>query len=93
MGKTVAQVNWDEQQAFVQWSSIKAVTTAEGTNVVTVEECLVPGSSGGGVFVDGIHIGNNWFRSQGCIEHNSDISTLYSTAALNSAEIAENVRS
>lgn len=93
VGKTVAQVNWDEQRAFVQWSTIKAVKSDGGTRVVSVEECLIPGSSGGGVFVDGFHIGNNWFRSQGCIEHNSDGSTRYSTAALNSAEIVEKVRS
>jgi hypothetical protein len=86
-GTTVAQVSWDEEQAFVQWAQVKALADEKGTSVIDLNECLIPGSSGGGVFLNGTHIANNWSRSAGCVEGADDAVLLYSTAALNSAEL------
>lgn len=86
-GATVAQVNWDNEQAFVQWTEIEAALSDDGTPVVKLTDCLVPGSSGGGVFLDGEHFANNWSTSGGCFEAAGDEALLHSTAALNSSEI------
>jgi len=86
-GTTMAQVNWDEDQAFVQWTKVKAVADDKGTPIVDLADCLIPGASGGGVFLNGAHVANNWSRSAGCVENAGDVSLLYSTAALNSSEL------
>lgn len=86
-GAKVAQVNWDNDQAFVQWTEVEAALTNDGTPVVELTGCLVPGSSGGGVFLKGEHIANNWSRSAGCVEGSNDESLFYSKAALNSVEL------
>lgn len=86
-GATVAQVNWDNEQAFVQWTEVETAFSDDGTPVLQLADCLVPGSSGGGVFLNGVHIANNWSRSMGCVEGADDGASLYSKAALNSAEL------
>ena len=86
-GTTVAQVNWDNDRAFVQWTDVEAAFSDEGTPVLQLASCLVPGSSGGGVFLNGVHIANNWSRSMGCVEEANDGTSLYSKAALNAAEL------
>ena len=86
-GMQVAQVNWDQDLAYVQWTKVKAVNNDADSPAVDLAECLIPGSSGGGVFLNGAHIANNWSRSTGCIEGSDDDGLLYSTAALNSAEL------
>ena len=86
-GTTVAQVNWDEDKAYVQWTKVKDVSNDADTPIIDLAECLIPGSSGGGVFLNGEHIANNWSRSMGCIEASDDETLLYSTAALNPVEL------
>ena len=86
-GATVAQINWDSERAYVQWTQVEAVNREAGTPVVQLADCIIGGSSGGGIFLDGKHIANNWSRSRGCVEESADESQLYSKAALNSAEL------
>jgi hypothetical protein len=86
-GASVAQVNWDNEQATVQWTRVKELFNEAGTPVLQLADCIIPGSSGGGVFFKGEHLANNWIRSMGCVEGSNDVSLLYSTAALNSAEL------
>jgi hypothetical protein len=86
-GSEVAQINWDLNQAYVQWTEVKAVDKEGDTPVIRLEDCLIPGASGGGVFLNGAHIANNWSRSAGCGETSYDENFHHSTAALNSAEL------
>jgi hypothetical protein len=89
---TMAQINWDQNQAHVQWTHVQAVFNEGSTPVVRLADCLIPGASGGGVFLNGAHIANNWSRSVGCGEANYDEALHHSTAALNSAELLATIR-
>jgi hypothetical protein len=86
-GATVAQVNWDENQAYVQWTHVEDLLDEAGTPVLQLADCIIGGSSGGGVFFNGEHIANNWSRSMACVEGKDEASLLYSKAALNSAKL------
>lgn len=87
IGTTVAQVNWDNEQAYIQWTKVKDVFIEAGAPVLQLTDCIIGGSSGGGVFLNGEHIANNWSRSRGCVAGSDDESLLYSKAAINSAEL------
>lgn len=91
-GSAVAQINWDQNRAFVQWTKVQVVLNEEDTPVVRLADCLIPGASGGGVFINGAHIANNWSRSTGCGKASYDEALHHSTAALNSAELLASVR-
>lgn len=86
-GTTVAQINWDQYQAQVQWTKVQATFNEGNTPVVRLADCLIPGASGGGVFLDGVHIANNWTSSLGCREASQYKAKQNSTAALNSTEL------
>jgi hypothetical protein len=83
----VAQINWDKNTAYVQWTIVESVDQKDETAVMKLNSCLVPGSSGGGVFVNGVHIANNWSRSVGCGDSPSNEIQPYSLAALNTTEL------
>lgn len=86
-GAEVAQINWDLNRAYVQWTNVKTRTLVSGTSVIRLSDCIVAGSSGGGVFVEGVHIANNWSRAHVCDEGTEDETQYHSTAALNSVEL------
>lgn len=83
-GTEVAQINWDNRQAYVQWTKVEAIAKEGDTPVIRLSDCLVPGSSGGGIFVDGVHIANNWSKVDGCDGSANDDMQFQSTGALNS---------
>ncbi len=81
-GMEVAQVNWDGSTAHVDWVQVQAVREEQGVPVLILANFVEQGASGGGVFYNGYHLGNNWFRST--VEA-ADGSVLqqYSVAAVN----------
>jgi hypothetical protein len=88
-GMELAQIDWDGQQAHVDWVRIDAVQSEEELPQLQVDNFARFGCSGGGVFWNGRHIGNNWARS---IEENlatDEITRRYSIAALNSRAVLE----
>jgi hypothetical protein len=61
LGTEVAQVDWDSQgHTQVVWTRVKRVYRENGIPLIQVDHAIRPGASGGGVFLDGRHIGNNW---------------------------------
>lgn len=90
-GAEVAQINWDHQHAFVQWTTINETGFYEGTPVVVLSDCILVGASGGGLFIDGVHFANNWSRSWDCAEEAAGLDHHYSTAALNSTPLLAHV--
>jgi hypothetical protein len=92
VGTEVAQINWDNSQAYVQWTSVEAITEEGHTPVIRLSDCLVPGSSGGGIFVDGVHIANNWSKIDGCDGSTNGVMPFHSTGALNSIELVAAAR-
>lgn len=92
LGTEVAQINWDNRQAYVQRTKVEAITKEGDTPVIRLSGCLVPGSSGGGIFVDGVHIANNWSKVDGCDGSPNDNMPFQSTGALNSIELVAAAR-
>ncbi|MDX1415581.1 MAG: hypothetical protein R3293_15405 [Candidatus Promineifilaceae bacterium] len=86
-GTAVAQINWDKQQAFVQWTQITAVDTTGDTPIVRLADCIVTGASGGGMFVDGFHLGNNWLLQKSCDGTTPHGADYRSTVALNTFDL------
>ena len=80
-GMEVAQIDWDGWSSHLVWTTIEAVTTVSDTPIVKLSSCIRSGASGGGLFWQGVHIGNNWSRSPDCGQELD--SANYSFVALN----------
>ncbi len=89
-GMELAQVDWNgTTQAYVDWVRIDALQVEEAVPQLQVDNFARFGCSGGGVFWNGQHIGNNWARN---IEENlatEEITRRYSIIALNSSAVME----
>ncbi|MCP4359147.1 MAG: hypothetical protein GY796_14120 [Chloroflexi bacterium] len=84
-GAEVAQIDWDGQDhTQVVWTQIKTIYRDSGLPRMEVNHFIELGASGGGVFLNGKLIGNNWGR---IIESSPDTDTVrhqLSLVALNS---------
>jgi len=87
-GSEVAQVDWDGQVSFVRWTTVEQLIQTDGVAQVVLDSYVQQGASGGGVFFNGIHIGNNWFRASEEVAESGQVLRQYSTVALNSAPLA-----
>lgn len=80
-GAEVAQILWNGRDTSVQWTVIQKVVSHDRPRI-ELHSMLGAGSSGGGVFWQGQHIGNNlsrtWVR-----DRQNQIIRHFSTAALN----------
>jgi hypothetical protein len=92
-GLEVAQIDWDGTIADVDWIRIETVITAAETPKLELANFNEIGSSGGGVFWQGIHIANNWQRTTINETGGTAVLHQYSSAALNSYQLvmAKNV--
>jgi hypothetical protein len=87
----LAQIDWDGTTTHVDWVKILSVSSKAGVPIVTVDNCVGHGASGGGVFWQGQHIGNNWSRSSQCSQAAGDGELLFhgqrTTVALDGAAL------
>jgi hypothetical protein len=83
-GMEVAQINWDNETAHVEWVNIKSVTTRDGTPRIVLDYGVIKGASGGGIFWNGFHIGNNWTSTKIQMINDGTVLDAFSAAALNS---------
>lgn len=83
-GMEVAQIDWDKDTAHVDWVPIKQVVTSNGTPHLELENGIIKGASGGGVFWNGLHIGNNWTNTTIEEVTGDVVLATFSAAALNS---------
>jgi hypothetical protein len=88
-GSEVAQVNWDGQITYIDWVKVQEVITSNSVPRLVLANSINNGSSGGGVFWNGVHIANNWMRVE-IIEEGGAIVFQYSIAAINSVAVAPN---
>jgi len=86
-GTEVAQIDWDGQTSYVRWTTINSLTTENGTSQISLTTYVEQGASGGGVFWNGYHIANNWFRASEQNQGTGEVLLQYSMAALNSAQV------
>ena len=85
-GAEVAQINWDGQTTHIDWVRVTAVHMDGETPYLEVDNYVERGASGGGVYLNGDHIGNNWSRSQDRSADTGEVLRTYSIAALNAME-------
>lgn len=81
-GTEVAQINWNNEVAHVEWTNVRSVTMNDGTPRIELDNGVIEGASGGGIFWNGTHIGNNW-TSTTIQTATGAVTDAYSTAALN----------
>lgn len=82
-GMEVAQVNGDGTMTRVQWVQVQSVTHKEGVAQVVLSNGVRKGASGGGIFWQGNHIGNNWATHTVKSTLSGEIIQQFSTAAIN----------
>jgi len=87
-GQSVAQVVWDGSRSDITWTSIKEVILDSGVPRIVLANPLLHGASGGGVFLDGAHIGVNW-ESGKHLDETGAVIEEFSTAALNSSVLVD----
>ncbi len=84
-GTELAQIDWNGQdQTRIIWVKVKRVSLINGVPLAQVDHVIELGASGGGVFWNGRHVGNNWGN---LVETNLDtgaVSKQHSLVALNS---------
>ena len=86
-GDEVAQVNWDGQRTFVEWVRVAHRRDQDGAPSLELENYVAQGASGGGIFYEGAHVGNNWFHGSVERAESGDVLRQYTVAALNGANL------
>ncbi len=89
VGSEVAQVDWDGKTAHVDWVEVAQLAFDGEVPHIQVDNFARTGSSGGGVFFDGQHIGNTWARNIEQDTLSDEISRRYTMIALDSLAIRE----
>lgn len=83
-GMEVAQINWNNETAHVEWGQIRQVVTSNGTPYLELDNGVIKGASGGGVYWNGLHIANNWTNTTIQEAAGGTVLDAFSAAALNS---------
>ena len=85
-GMEVAQVDWDGVETRIDWTTIQEVDIEDGVPRLVLDDDVMRGASGGGIFWQGTHIANNWLL----VQHYGESGALTETTkvALNSAPIS-----
>jgi len=86
-GDEVAQVNWDGRVTSVDWVRVSAIGEKNGTPVLEMDNFVEPGASGGGIFYEGYHLGNNWIRATDTEATTGQTVRQFTLAALNTADL------
>ncbi|MAU00167.1 MAG: hypothetical protein CL608_23755 [Anaerolineaceae bacterium] len=60
VGSEVGQIDWDGQQAYVVWTTVTEIVQDHATPHLVLDNYVMPGASGGGIFWNGYHIANSW---------------------------------
>ena len=87
VGTEVAQIDWDGERAYVIWTMVTRLADQSRLPHLELDNYVLMGASGGGVFWQGHHIANNW--AHGTIEdlESGSFVRSYSLVALNSKAI------
>ncbi len=88
-GMEVAQLDWDGETAHVDWVEIEEVINKNGVCSLRLANFVRTGASGGPVFLNGYHIGNNWTRVTLRDPNTEQVIDQHSFAALNSSQVAK----
>ena len=87
-GMKVAQVDWDGSEARVDWVEVKTVIVDDGAPRLVLDDGVLPGASGAGIFWNGLHVANNW-RLEEKMNGAGYVVAAVTAAALNPDGIAD----
>ena len=88
-GMELAQVDWDGENAHVDWVHYETLNQNEGVPQIQIGNFPKKGCSGGGVFWNGVHVGNTWAENVEEDPNTGEVIRRYSMIALNSAEMMD----
>ena len=83
-GAEVARIDWDGERTYVDWTSVRDHSFEKGVAQIILEDGIMVGASGGGIFWQGYHIANNWLLVL-MLDGRGLVIDQSTTAALNSA--------
>ncbi|MDT8306571.1 MAG: hypothetical protein RRC07_11600 [Anaerolineae bacterium] len=86
-GAMVAQVRWDGVATVIEWVPVLAIRSENGTMVVEMEGTAEKGASGGGIFYNGYHVANNWYRRTEKRAATGQVLHQFTVGALNGAKL------
>jgi len=89
LGTELAQIDWDGKRAHVDWTSIEVLYLEAAVPQLQIGNFILFGCSGGGIFWNGQHIGNNWARDMEEDSATNEIIRHYSIIALDSRALLE----
>jgi hypothetical protein len=88
-GTELAQIDWDGETAHIDWVRVDSLSLNIEIPQLQVNNYPKKGCSGGGVFWNGIHIGNNWGKNLEMDPETEEVIRRYSTIALNTSALME----
>lgn len=86
-GMELAQLDWDGENAHVDWVRVEKVWSQVRVPTVEVSNFVMKGASGGGTFWNGYHVGNNWLRNVEENDETGQVERTFTMVALNSANV------
>jgi hypothetical protein len=84
-GIEVAQVDWDGSNAHVDWVSVQKIIVVNDVPCLLLSEGVTPGASGGGIFLDGVHVATTWAVVEQ-LDINGNVLQRFTLAALDEQE-------
>jgi hypothetical protein len=88
-GMEVAHIDWNGEIAHIDWVEIEEVVTESQTTHIQVDNYALKGSSGGGAYWNGYHIGNVWAHNLEKDSETGQVTRLYTLIALNTLEVSD----
>ena len=88
VGLELAHIDWNGEKAHVDWVLVEEVITNGATPHIQVNNFAKDGASGGGLYWNGIHVGNNWAINWEKDPNTGDVIRRYTIIALNSLDVA-----
>jgi hypothetical protein len=85
-GTEIAQLDWDAERTYVVWTAVVKIANHPLPHL-EIDNYIMPGASGGGVFWHGHHIANNWADMTVTDAHTGELTRAYSLAALNNQNL------
>jgi len=91
-GDELAQIDWDGEIVHVDWVTVDILSLNGEVPQLQVDNYPKKGCSGGGVFWNGIHIGNTWSITIKKNPETKEVTRRYSTVALNPSMLMDDTQ-
>jgi hypothetical protein len=89
VGMELAHIDWNGEKAHVDWVIVDNIITDGQAPHVQVDNYAMKGSSGGGAYSNGMHVGNVWARNLEIDPTTGEVTRRYTMIALNSLRMGD----